>query len=199
MSESTSSGLKALALIFGLAILALAGWELHQSGDLIKIVWVVVGVVCLALLILVGGKVAIEYRKAGHPPQPETHRYFYKERVLDGRQPYPPQVYQVRTPREMDLFPEAMEALLHGGPPRRRLPRGVTPAVRDPETGDPTRAGLGDIWDGQDLEEYEDAPYHIIGGPDPGLMVRMGEEWPAEWYEDEFEGWEPPAPRRGEK
>jgi len=141
MGKETAAGLVALAVIVLVAGVVYALWRAGDEATTRLLAVVVVAVSLTILAVGVGFGSAL-WRKAGHPPRPETH--VIRERILDGRVPHPAQIVTLPggTP---EIVPELLRATYRAGEHARRP--GLSPELRDPETGDPTRQGLGDVWE----------------------------------------------------
>ena len=151
MKELKTIGLVAVAFI-GVALVVGALYALHRVEDrlLANLLTVLVVAVAVAIASMGVGFGGALWRKAGNPPRPERH-VIKETRIVDGRPPAPPQIIQAQ-PMMGPVLPDLLRAAYAAGA-RQGLPPGVTAEVRDPQTGDPTAAGLGDIWDGQIVEE----------------------------------------------
>jgi hypothetical protein len=141
MGKETAAGLTALAVIVIVVGTVYALWRAGDelTGKLLTILVICVSLTVLAMGVGFGGAL---WRKAGHAPRPE--RQLIRERILDGRVPHAPQIVTLQngTP---EIVPELLRATYRAGAHAMRP--GLSPELRDPETGDPTRQGLGDVWE----------------------------------------------------
>jgi len=150
---SNNSGMGGLAGLLLGVMAALAAGLIYtlsrvESALLANLLTVLVLCVSLAIAAVGMGFGASLWRKAGHPPAQETKYIMHtKEKTYDGRPQPAPQVLSLPQAANAD-FPALLEAAYNAGIGAARG------QVRD-EQGQPTRAGLGDTWDGQAFDEYQ--------------------------------------------
>jgi hypothetical protein len=149
-NNSSMGGLAGLLLVFLVALVAGLIYTLSRVESELLARLLAILVVCVSLTILaVGvGFGASLWRRAGHAPRPETKYIMHtKEKTYDGRPQPAPQIMTLPQAANAD-FPALLEASYLAG---LGAARG---AVRD-ERGEPTRAGLGDTWNGEMFDEYQ--------------------------------------------
>jgi hypothetical protein len=149
-NNSSMGGLAGLLLVFLVALVAGLIYTLSrvESELLARLLAILVVCVSLSILAIALGLGASLWRKAGHPPAQETKYIMHtKEKTYDGRPQPAPQIMTLPQAANAD-FPSLLEAAYNAGVGAARG------AVRD-ERGEPTRAGLGDVWDGQAFDEYQ--------------------------------------------